>query len=302
MNDFWHTFDATFGESLTTTLPESPSVIPLSQLSIVEIKGEDSNDFLQNLLTNDVNQLTLNQAQLTAFCNPKGRIIILFWLIKTQNNHFFALLPEDTAAIFQRRLSMFILRSKVTIDDKSADHVALAIQGDTQAVELISNSTQLNSQFAILEQDKATETIQQLQAEGHQLCDANTWETLLITAGIPSVFADSSEAFTPQQINLELLGGVSFQKGCYPGQEVVARLHYLGSPSRRLFLAKYEGEIPDANSLVTNEQNSTVGHVVSASNDEAQLALVSLKLSDINQHLYVNSKTLMIVKALTEQD
>jgi hypothetical protein len=298
MNDFWHTFEDNFGENITSPPPQSSFVIPLSQLSIVEIKGEDSNDFLQNLLSNDVNQLDINQAQLTAFCNPKGRIIILFWLIKVQNNHFFALMPEDTAVIFQKRLSMFILRSKVTIEDVSNEYIAIALDGHTQTLDLISNSTPLKCQFAILKQDKATDEFKKLQAEEYQLCDSITWETLLVNAGIPSVKAASSETFTPQQINLDLVGGVSFQKGCYPGQEVVARLHYLGSPSRRLFIAKYQGKTPEVNSLITNELDSTVGHVVSASRDEAQLTLVSLKLSEINQNLYLNSKTLTIVKAL----
>jgi folate-binding Fe-S cluster repair protein YgfZ len=79
-------------------------------------------------------------------------------------------------------------------------------------------------------------------------------------------------------------------------------LHYLGSPSRRLFLAKYQGDTPDENSIITNEQDSTVGHVVSASMNEAQLTLVSLKLSEINQDLYLNSETLTLVKALANTD
>jgi len=301
MNDFWQTFEANFGEQLTTPHPESSFVIPLPQLSIVEIKGEDSTDFLQNLLSNDVNQLDINQAQLTSFCNPKGRIIILFWLIKVQNNHFFALMPENTAVIFQKRLSMFILRSKVTIEDTSNHHVAFALDGHSQ-LDVISNSAPLKVQFAILEQHNATDALKQLLTEGHRLCDSTAWETLLINSGIPTVKAASSEAFTPQQINLDIVGGVSFKKGCYPGQEVVARLHYLGSPSRRLFLAKYQGDIPDENSIITNKQDGTVGHVVSASIDEAQLTLVSLKLSEINQDLYLNSEKLTLIKALANTD
>ena len=302
MTDFWHTFENTFGSDLVATIAEQPFVIPLSKLSIIDISGEDASGFLQNLLTNDVNQLGVNQGQLTALCNPKGRVIGLFWLIKKQDDQFLALMPHDTAAILQKRLSMFVLRSKVTIENKTDSYAAFALSSEIETAETITLSTKLDLKLIIIEQSTAIETLQQLTSDQTQLCAASVWESLLINAGIPSVYEKSSEAFTPQQINLDVVSGVSFQKGCYPGQEVVARLHYLGSPSRRLFLANYQGDKSEANSVVTDNSGNTVGHLVSSSAEKDGLALLSLKLSDIDQALYLNSDQLTNIKALAESD
>lgn len=303
MTDFWLTFQNTFNTSdLTTQLPEQAAVIPLSQLSLIEISGEDASGFLQNLLTNDVEQLASNQAQLTGICNPKGRVIALFWLIKKQNDQFFALLPCDAAGILQKRLSMFVLRSKVTIKAISDTHAAFALTQPSGKLETITLAVNLNVEFVVMEQQQAIETIKNLTAQQYQLCAPSVWELITIHAGIPSVYEASTEAFTPQQINLDIVGGVSFQKGCYPGQEVVARLHYLGSPSRRLFLVEYQGEQLTVNGLVTDTENNTVGHVVSSTVENMGQALVSLKLSEIDKELQVNSKALKIVKALAVND
>ncbi len=298
MTDVWHTFENTFGP-LATDLPEK-AVIPLAQSSLIEIEGEDANSFLQNLLTNDVEQLTNNQAQLTGLCNPKGRLITLFWLIKKQENQFIALLPSDTADILQKRLSMFVLRSKVTITNITAKHAAFAITSATDITQTINLSTKLKAKLVIIEQQQAIELTQQLLDEHYQLCAPSVWDILTISAGIPSVYEASSEAFTPQQINLDLVSGVSFQKGCYPGQEVVARLHYLGSPSRRLFLVQFQGKKLTPNQLVTDDEGNTVGHIVSSTDETTGQALASLKLTNAENSLSANEKPIKVIQVLAD--
>jgi hypothetical protein len=130
------------------------------------------------------------------------------------------------------------------------------------------------------------------------------WQLLDIEAGLPMVFTDSKEAFTPQQLNLDLVGGVSFKKGCYPGQEVVARLHYLGSPSRRMFLGKIQdAQLPAVNSPVTNAEGDVLGHVVQAQFVEAGTVLcqLSMKLSGLETTALLNGNEVQALTALAEE-
>jgi hypothetical protein len=279
---------------------EQPCLIPLTQSSILEITGEEAESFLQNLLTNDVNQLSNNQGQLSGFCNPKGRLLALFWLIK-HNDRFLALLPNDNADTLLKRLQMFKLRSKVTITDVSEQLAAFAVLSDNEnKIETIQLSAPLTAGVVITEMNAITTLLDRQSEQDWQLCAPEFWDELTIEAGIPSVFSASKEQFTPQQLNLDLINGVSFSKGCYPGQEVVARLHYLGKPSRRLFLAEYTGEAPAPNQTVTDADGNTVGHIVCVSSANNPLMLISLKLSDIESDLSTDQASLKIIKHLAE--
>lgn len=298
-----NSLEDSFNDLMTDNINEQrPVLIPLLQHSILEISGDDAVSFLQNLLTNDVDQITKSQAQLTGFCNPKGRLIALFWLIKHQDNHFFALLPNSVADILLKRLSLFKLRSKVDIKDASAIYTAFGLLPQSSSLaNAVKLSTKLNAEVVIVENEQASDYAKQLLDEDWQMADSAMWEQQTINAGIPSVYAETSEAFTPQQLNLDLINGVSFQKGCYPGQEVVARLHYLGNPSRRLFLIEYAGNKPLANSVITDDAENTIGHVVS-STENYPLALASLKLSESDKPLFIESNRVTIKEVLTDEN
>ncbi len=300
MTDFWHTFQDKFSNDTSLNVADDSSFfMGLPQLSIIEVSGEDAAGFLQNLLTNDVNQLNDNQAQLSGFCNPKGRLLALFWLVRTQHDRFFAILPNSVADILLKRLSMFVLRSKVVINDVSEQYVAFGLFPQTSHdLKTVKLSAHFAAELMIVEQVEAEQFTSEQLNKNWQLCPAEWWDRLNIKAGIPTVFAETSEAFTPQQINLDLIDGVSFKKGCYPGQEVVARLHYLGKPSRRLFSADYSGETLAANHIVTDSDDNTVGHIVWAAPAQPTRVLMSLKLSELNKDLSVNSNALSNVKAL----
>jgi len=274
---------------------ESPSFAPLSQLGVLTVSGEDAQSFLQNLLTNDVAALEINQSQLTGFCNAKGRLFALFLLIRYKQ-HYQIVLPRSMVNILQQRLLMYVLRSKVTLSDDT-DQLAIfsitnAQQSNLALLRLSEDDYQLltnNQCLCIISMDKTEQLLDTIDKLNWPLTSERVWDIAAIEAGLPMVFPETKEKFTPQQVNFDLVNGVSFKKGCYPGQEIVARLHYLGTPSRRMFLAQIKSsKAPNIGDEVITDSGDTAGHIVYAeisSNNVIKL-LVSLKLSDIEKSLH----------------
>jgi hypothetical protein len=298
MKHFWQKlFDK--HETVSTVTHQQAVVIPLTHLGILKIEGEEAASFLQNLLTNDVNTLTENTCQLTGLCNPKGRLIASFWLIK-QVNTLFAVAPTTICESLAQRLKMYVLRTKVSIADVSDEVGVLGLLNSTDN-NAISLNDSVNRQLIIAEKQVCFETAESLVQANYQLADSKLWQQADIEMGIAMVQIESKEQFTPQQVNFDLVNGVSFKKGCYPGQEVVARLHYLGSPSRRMFKALHSGDIVAANTQVETQEGQTAGHVVNAvSTENGTQLLVSLKLSDADKQLTLNQQPLSSVTAFTE--
>lgn len=291
-----------------------PTLIPLADQHIIMVSGDEAAVFLQNLLTNDVTALNIHHAQLTGLCNPKGRLLAIFQLIRREQD-FLIVLPAELSAAIAQRLNMFKLRSKVDItladklvavgvinpDDQLSKLPTETMQGSqTESGLLIEQAGGQKRYLMICEQDTAPVLTDWL-ANDWQLAAQAYWQLLNIEAGIPTIYNDSKEQFTPQQVNLELVGGVSFKKGCYPGQEVVARLHYLGSPSRRMFLAELgESPLPAANTAVTDDQGAVTGHVVQAQVDADNriLCQLSMKLSALDSTANIEGKKVTKLTAL----
>jgi len=284
---------------------------PLNHLGILQVSGEDAADFLQNLLTNDVAALAVNQAQLTGFCNAKGRLFATFYLVRREQAYQL-ILPTVMIVLLKQRLTMYILRSKVTINDESES---------TACLGLMPNHTDLNTEFEqglvikllgntprylhIHSADKTKEICAHLSQQAWQLSNNALWQQADIEAGIATIMPDTKEIFTPQQINFDLIKGVSFSKGCYPGQEIVARLHYLGTPSRRLFTTKVQTDKTIiVGSPIVNTDNITVGHCVNANTIDNNVSLLlSLKLSGVEQDLFLNTgETIIDLQQLHAKD
>lgn len=274
-------------------------LIPIPDYRIITVSGDEAASFLQNLLTNDVNALNTHQAQLSGLCNPKGRLLAIFQLIRREQDYLIVL-PAELAGAIAQRLTMFKLRSKVDIavsdslvavgiinpNNTLSDLPAEIMHGNQTEQGLLIKQASADNQerFLMICEQETTPLLSDWLSQDWQLTSQAIWQLLDIQAGIPTVYNDSKEQFTPQQVNLDLVGGVSFKKGCYPGQEVVARLHYLGSPSRRMFLGKLNGsDLPVANTAVVDDKGSTLGHVVQAQsdNDNGILCQLSMKLSGI---------------------
>jgi len=232
----------------------------LSHLGLISIDGEDAADFLQGQLTNDVRDVSLQHSQLSAYCTHKGRMLANFRLFKRADS-FYLRLPQPLLESILKRISMFILMSKVSMKDSSDALVKIGVSGpnaNETLAELISDIpknaddvTQANGYTVIkcageLPRYEIYGELEPIKKLWGQLdvnaapVGAGIWETLDILAGIPTIQRETAEAFIPQMTNMQFINGVNFQKGCYTGQEVVARMQYLGKTKRRMFRIQIE--------------------------------------------------------------
>lgn len=229
-------------------------ICDLSHFGVMRFAGEDAQTFLQGQLSNDVKHATASLGQYTSYCTPKGRMLanMLLW---RDDEGFNLQLPVEVLAGVLKRLAMYILRAKVQARDDSDASVRVGLNG-TAAEQLLGQLGEIPgallgvAQFPggriirlgqerfelMLEPGQGIEIWQRL-AEGAKPVGAQCWQWLEIRAGVPTVLAKTQEAFVPQMVNFELIGGVNFKKGCYPGQEIVARTHYLGKLKRRMYQA-----------------------------------------------------------------
>ncbi len=309
MTDSWQTIiEQQATVNTDSDLQITSCFMPLNELGVLQVTGDDGQRFLQNLLTNDVDLLNVNQAQLNGFCNAKGRLFAVFILVR-RDDGFQLVLPKVMCTLLQQRLSMYILRSNVIISDVSGAIVCMGITSDLNTMALPTAHYQGVESDGIIfikyfdsepyflclsTQEKAATFIQSLPQDTWEIATEKQWQQFEIEQGLPSIYPETKEKFTPQQLNLDLIGGVSFNKGCYPGQEIVARLHYLGKPSRRMFIAEIKAtRLPTAGQEVTTEDGSVAGHIVrSQYKDKITISLLlSLKLADQQPTIFVNNTT-----------
>lgn len=260
----------------------------LSHYALIEASGDDVIEFLQGQLTNDIKLVTEKLGQLSAYCNPKGRILASFRIFK-RLNHFYLSLHSDICEATLKRLRMFVMRSKVELLDKSDELSRMGIAGlnATDKLSVLFKNLPVNTDESSTENEitviKLAGALSRYEAHGpvnkikelwetlHKDAVAigeNSWNLLTIRAGIPEIVSETVEAFVPQMVNLQAINSLSFTKGCYPGQEVVARMHYLGKLKRRLFIASVDCEtLPLAGQAVvsSNENEQKAGQIVSAS-------------------------------------
>lgn len=255
----------------------------LSHLGLLELDGADAFTFLQGQVTNDVKQLNGANAHYSGYCNPKGRLLALF-LAFAHRDHLHLQMPRALIEPIAKRLRMYVMRSKVNIRDASESIIKIGLQG-AHATELLNalfdsvpqnafdlithdNSVLLKlpgetPRFEILTDIENAQNIWQALSKQAKTVDADYWEHLEILAGIPEVYPATQEAFVPQMLNLDLLNGINFKKGCYTGQEIVARTHYLGTVKRRTQLAHIDASAqPNNGDDVANSNQEIVGKLV----------------------------------------
>jgi folate-binding protein YgfZ len=209
----------------------------LNSRALLKVSGADSESFLQNQFTNDISKLDKGSLQLNAYCQHQGKIIALFWVLKC-NDGFLLSFPDDLKEKIKSRLQMFVIMSDVLIEDISEQYLQIGLINESN-----SDAFTINESLSLLI-DRSSKTNIEINSEDEE------WTKACIDYQIPEVFLSSSEKFVPQMLNLDIDEvGVSFSKGCYPGQEVVARLHYLGDAKRRLFTFQSESEIKVGDSL-----------------------------------------------------
>ena len=294
-------------ETLLSNLSQSPS-----RYGLIKVHGEDAESFLQNQLTNEVSNVTENTHQLTAWCSPKGRIIATFRLFKRDNAYFLSL-SEDLLEHVIKKLSMYVMMSKVTLEDVTESFVHLGVSGESaeqELKELLTKELLIKELPSEVDGAKTINGLTVLKLAGtipryeffseagsaKILSDSikqapdSYWEYLNIVAGIPSISQASSEAWIPQMVNFIQVNGVDFKKGCYPGQEIVARLNYLGKTKRRMYRLLIDSDqLPAINDVIASGNEKDAGKILNAViNSEGKAeALAVMKIAETNETLRI---------------
>ncbi|TWG83324.1 hypothetical protein L602_003100000090 [Cupriavidus gilardii J11] len=283
-------------------------------IGLIRVAGDDAATFLHGQLTNAVEDLGAGEARLAGYCSPKGRLLatLLMW---RDAQGIVLQLSADLQPAIQKRLSMFVLRAKAKLSDLSAEMEVVGVAGARAASTLeaaglpapatpwhaatVGDTTVIRlpdgdgaPRWQVCAPAANAEALRQTFAATLLPADAEVWDWLDIRAGLPRIAVPTQEQFVPQMINFELIGGVNFRKGCYPGQEVVARSQYRGTLKRRMWLVRGEGDTPDAGVEIyrADDAGQPCGMIVNAapSPDGGWEALAELKIDAAGASLHLD--------------
>ena len=220
--------------------------VHLKNRSLLRVSGSDAETFLQGQLSNDIKKLDGLSVQLNAYCQHQGKILALFWVMRRKDS-FFLSFPSDLLELIKPRLQMFVIMSDVVIEDMSKEYIQVGVIDETHQKALV-----INDKLSLIIADKQDINKYDMEPIDH-------WAKACIDSSLPEIFAATSEKLVPQMLNLDINEfGVNFSKGCYPGQEVVARIHYLGSAKRRLFAFKLDSDANVGDSLYCATSRSAI--------------------------------------------
>lgn len=322
MNTEWIDFLTTNNVTLTndseikfsnSLQAETNTITVIPNLGIIKITGTDAIQFLQGQLTCNINELTESNSFFAAYCNAKGRTISTLLILKNADS-FLLLLPTELTDLVSRKLQMYILRSDVQLHNVTNDFCLLGITTSNQQLPFslptadfaVTHSPQItvkmpsnNSRYLTIcsAQQAITLWTQLTQQQSFIITHSDSWSYQDISAGIAWLTLASSEAYIPQMLNIDKLGGISFNKGCYTGQEIIARTHYLGKTKRELFLAECEitAMLDTESRIISDQVEDFSGKIISFQKNEQKLRLLivipttaielkTLKLNNLDQN------------------
>lgn len=255
----------------------------LSSLGLIAIRGADAVTFLQGQFTNDARKLGQHRAQYSGICSPKGRLLSNF-LLWQHGDTIYLQLPIALQTFLLKRLSMYVLRSKVQLAEVAEQWLRVGVAGEEAAhvVETLTGAAPTEDMSVI---ENGTATVIRLATDRFQInvpaaeageflakvdasaesIDLDLWHWLEIRAGIPIIVPATQDQFVPQMVNFDLTHSVDFQKGCYTGQEIVARTQYLGKLKRRMYLVHSDAEMAAGDEIFSPEmEGQASGMVVNA--------------------------------------
>ena len=212
-------------------------IIQLNNRTLLKLTGDDVQSFLQGQFSNNIDGLEEGTVQLNAYCQHQGKILALFWVTKNEDS-FLLSFPSDLLEVIKPRLQMFVIMSDVVIEDVTKEHIQVGSIDEPNQEALA-----INDKLSLIITDKKD-------LNQFNLGPIEDWGMACVESALPEIFLMTSEKLVPQMLNLDIDEfGVNFSKGCYPGQEVVARLHYLGSAKRRLFAFVIDSDVNVGDSL-----------------------------------------------------
>ena len=299
--------------------------IRIKGLDIIIVRGDDAENFLQGQITNDIKLLEKeNKAIYAGYCSPKGRLIAFFLIIKGRDNYFL-FCPSSISDEIRAKLSMFVLRSQVLIEKSELSY--FSFYGGTKAEDEFKNNwdnvpypsnlmetvqhpnkqntiglwsiTKLpgeNSRFLVLGDDEAMKILHKKIFRNTNTPDEKSWNASDIEARIPNIFKETQDKFIPQSLNLDLIDAINFKKGCYTGQEIVARTHYLGKPKRRMYLGGINSSEPIKLGDEITADGEKVGQIINFYNKDNDFyrILFEIRVEKTNLELILGRNKIII--------
>ena len=288
------------------------------QLDIIKISGVDAETFIQGQITNDITLLSEEEKSIYAgYCSPKGRLLAFFFITRMDANYFLFCPPCISEAI-SKRLSMYVLRAKVEILSSPEDIDYFLVDE--------SNIKKLHNNFSSIPQSKMQTVLSNNKSVSLTMLDGPksyyfifgykkeilklydeiysteikpcNWNEVHIDNIIPNIFNETQDLYIPQSVNLDLIGAVNFKKGCYTGQEVVARTHYLGKPKRRMYLGSVTlNKNPELGTdiEVGGEKVGSLVNYFKRKNGDYKV-LVELRIEKVDAQPTLNEKELLSLK------
>jgi len=263
-------------------IKNGPVLTNLSHQALLKVSGSEAFKFLQGQLTSDISTVTETNAQLSAYCEPKGNVLVVFLIFK-HNDDFYLSFDDSLKESMQKRLTMFVMRSDVKVTDVSNEMIHIGFAGEFGDLDI---QRRLNTKVKTVYEAGSVEKegmedifvvkvpgpyhkfdlfgpAEQMKKAWLKLRDnsdvTNTqdWNLLNIAAGVPEITAANSGQFIGQFINLDKLDAINFKKGCFPGQEIIARVHYRGKVTKRMFRIRIEEllELVSGDDLILQDNN-----------------------------------------------
>jgi tRNA-modifying protein YgfZ len=274
-----------------TTHASQPKQFALSQFSLIQVDGSDAASLLQGQLSCDVRLLSEHQANMAALCNPKGQVLGNFLICRLEEG-FLLCVPAPMASAVAQRLQRYVLRAKVGIHypvEQWHCYGLLATSEQTQTLptQAYAIHEQRNIYFLKWPDDAPRYLCLSRTSGAPESLDGDdaAWHAWDVEAKLPWIVNETSERFTPQMLNLDQLGAISFNKGCYTGQEIIARTHYLGKAKRSLYLGTCAAatDITPGQNILMAETGQTVGQVLTfgSVSDGIRVLMVLSKLDTL---------------------
>ena len=293
---------------------EENKFIVLDKTATIRVEGDDRIQFLQGQLTQDINLISQDKALYAGFCNPKGRVLA-FMLCYVAHESIHIQLDNSIKESILKKLKMYVLRSKVSLNLLEETFTSIGFVGTKALVErniqipknhldivqyqdvMIIRIGQDGERYQLMgEASKVNEFIK-LNFSVYSTMSLDDWNSLNILDGIPDIYPTTQEAFIPQSLNMDLIEGINFKKGCYTGQEIVARTHYLGKVKRRMYRAFIKSQVDlNPGDQILNKNGEETGQLVRSAkenNDKTNL-LIELRVDQAHEALFIKNELIEI--------